>query len=48
MLAINVSIPRPVLRFREGDFARIRVHNDLKNEETSTHWHGLLLVKKRK
>lgn len=43
VLAINGSIPGPVLRFREGDFARIRVHNDLKNEETSTHWHGLLL-----
>jgi FtsP/CotA-like multicopper oxidase with cupredoxin domain len=30
---INGSIPGPVLRFREGDFARIRVHNDLKNEK---------------
>lgn len=46
VLAINGSIPGPVLRFREGDFARIRVHNDLKNEETSTHWHGLLLPNK--
>lgn len=43
VLAINGSIPGPVLRFREGDFARIRVHNDLKDETTSTHWHGLLL-----
>ena len=41
VLAINGRIPGPVLRFREGDFARIRVHNDLRNEETSTHWHGL-------
>ena len=46
VLAINGSIPGPVLRFREGDFARIRVHNDLKDEETSTHWHGLLLPNK--
>lgn len=46
VLAINGSIPGPVLRFREGDFARIRVHNDLKSEETSTHWHGLLLPNK--
>lgn len=46
VLAINGSIPGPVLRFREGDFARIRVHNDLKNEEASTHWHGLLLPNK--
>lgn len=43
VLAINGGIPGPVLRFREGDFARIRVHNDLKDEETSTHWHGLLV-----
>lgn len=42
-LTINGGIPGPVLRFREGDFARIRVHNHLRNEETSTHWHGLLL-----
>jgi FtsP/CotA-like multicopper oxidase with cupredoxin domain len=40
---INGGIPGPTLRFREGDFARIRVHNQLKHETTSTHWHGLLL-----
>ncbi len=40
---INGGIPGPTLRFREGDFARIRVHNELKDRETSTHWHGLLL-----
>jgi FtsP/CotA-like multicopper oxidase with cupredoxin domain len=45
-LTINGGIPGPTLRFREGDFARIRVHNDLKREETSTHWHGLLLPNK--
>lgn len=43
VLTINGGIPGPTLRFREGDFARIRVHNDLRDEETSTHWHGLLL-----
>lgn len=42
-LTINGGIPGPTLRFREGDFARIRVHNQLPDEETSTHWHGLLL-----
>ena len=42
-LAINGSIPGPVLRFREGDVARIRVHNRLRKGETSIHWHGLLL-----
>ena len=46
VLAINGGIPGPTLRFREGDIARIRVHNDLKDEETSTHWHGLLLPNK--
>ncbi len=40
---INGGIPGPTLRFREGDWARIRVHNRLKDHETSTHWHGLLL-----
>lgn len=42
-LAINGGIPGPTLRFREGDVARIRVHNRLGKEETSIHWHGLLL-----
>jgi len=41
-LAINEGIPGPVLHFNEGDTAIIRVHNKL-NEETSIHWHGLLL-----
>jgi FtsP/CotA-like multicopper oxidase with cupredoxin domain len=42
-LTINGGIPGPTIRFREGDIARIRVHNRLQNEETSIHWHGLLL-----
>ncbi len=42
-LAINGSIPGPVLRFREGEVARIHVRNRLTTEETSTHWHGLLV-----
>lgn len=42
-LTLNGSIPGPVLRFTEGDWARIRVHNDLAHHSTSTHWHGLLL-----
>lgn len=42
-LTINGSMPGPTLRFREGDLARIHVHNKLKHEETSIHWHGLLL-----
>ena len=42
-MAINGGIPGPVLHFTEGDTAIIRVHNKLKNDETSIHWHGLLL-----
>lgn len=42
-LTINGTIPGPTLRFHEGDTARIRVHNKLAREETSLHWHGLLV-----
>ena len=42
-LTINGTIPGPTLRFRVGDVAVIRVHNRLKSDETSIHWHGLLV-----
>jgi FtsP/CotA-like multicopper oxidase with cupredoxin domain len=42
-LTINGGIPGPVLRFTEGDTARITVRNALRREETSLHWHGVLL-----
>ena len=41
-IAINGQIPMPTLTFTEGDTAEIYVHN-LMNEETSLHWHGLIL-----
>ena len=41
-LAINGQIPAPTLQFTEGDTAVIHIHN-LMNEETSLHWHGILL-----
>lgn len=41
-LAINGTIPGPTLHFTEGDTAEIYVHNTL-HEETSIHWHGLIL-----
>lgn len=41
--AINGSIPAPTLVFTEGDTAEIYLHNDLKKEETSLHWHGVIL-----
>jgi len=41
-LTINGSLPGPTLRWREGDDVTLRVTNDL-NEDTSIHWHGILL-----
>jgi CopA family copper-resistance protein len=41
--AINGSIPAPTLYFTEGDTAEIWLHNRLKKEETSLHWHGVIL-----
>jgi FtsP/CotA-like multicopper oxidase with cupredoxin domain len=42
-LTVNGGLPGPTLRFRVGDTARVTVHNRLRHEETSVHWHGLLL-----
>ncbi len=42
-ITVNGGIPGPTIRFKVGDTARIRVHNKLKKESTSIHWHGLLL-----
>lgn len=44
-IAVNGQIPMPTLTFTEGDTAEIIVHN-LMNEETSLHWHGLMLPNK--
>ncbi len=41
--AINGTIPAPVLTFTEGDTAEIYLHNRLRSEETSLHWHGIIL-----
>lgn len=41
-LAINETIPGPVLRFREGEDLVINVTNTL-DVDTSIHWHGLIL-----
>ena len=42
-ITVNGQFPAPLLEFEEGDEAVIRVHNNLKNQDTSVHWHGLLL-----
>jgi FtsP/CotA-like multicopper oxidase with cupredoxin domain len=44
-IAVNGQIPMPTLIFTEGDTAEIYVHNEL-DEETSLHWHGLILPNK--
>ncbi len=41
-LTINGQVPAPTLRWKEGDTARIRVHNRL-DDDASIHWHGLLV-----
>ena len=41
-IAINGTIPAPLLRLREGEIHRIRVTNTLE-ETTSIHWHGFLI-----
>jgi FtsP/CotA-like multicopper oxidase with cupredoxin domain len=41
--AINGSIPGPVLRWREGDTVTLRVSNRLRDQDTSIHWHGMVL-----
>ena len=41
-IALNGTIPAPLLRLREGDNVRIAVHNQL-DEDTSIHWHGLIV-----
>lgn len=43
VLTVNGTSPGPVLRFREGDVARITVRNTLQHEDASIHWHGLLV-----
>ncbi len=41
-MLINGTLPGPLLRFRVGDTAVIRVNNQL-DGDASIHWHGLLL-----
>ena len=39
---VNGSLPAPLLRWKEGDDVRLRVHNNLAHD-SSIHWHGILL-----
>ncbi|MFV5383568.1 copper resistance system multicopper oxidase [Acinetobacter towneri] len=42
-ITVNGQFPAPALEFEEGDEAVIHVNNKLKNQDSSIHWHGLLL-----
>lgn len=41
-VAINGTVPGPLIRLREGQNVRLNVTNRL-DEDTSIHWHGLLV-----
>ena len=41
-IGINGTVPAPLIRLKEGQAARLIVDNRL-DEETSLHWHGLLV-----
>ncbi len=41
-VAVNGTVPGPLLRLKEGDEVTLRVTNRL-HSDTSIHWHGLLL-----
>ena len=41
-IALNGTIPAPLIRLREGDDVRLTVENHL-DEDTSIHWHGLIV-----
>ncbi|KAB8181825.1 copper resistance system multicopper oxidase [Lysobacter maris] len=47
-IAVNGSVPAPLLRWREGTTVNLRVRNDLPagsihGDTTSIHWHGIIL-----
>lgn len=44
-IAVNGQIPMPTISFTQGDTAEIVVYNEM-DEETSLHWHGLILPNK--
>ncbi|KAJ5377501.1 uncharacterized protein N7496_004910 [Penicillium cataractarum] len=38
---VNGTSPGPELRLKEGQVSWIRVYNDMKDDNTTIHWHGL-------
>ena len=43
VVTVNGTVPAPLIRLREGQKVRLSVTNGLKDEDTSIHWHGLLV-----
>ncbi len=41
-IAVNGSVPGPLLRLKEGKTIALNVHNHL-DEDSSIHWHGLMV-----
>ncbi|MFT5330412.1 MAG: CopA family copper-resistance protein [Parasphingorhabdus sp.] len=41
-IAVNGTVPGPLIRLKEGEQTLLSVHNML-DEDSSVHWHGLLL-----
>ncbi len=42
-VTVNGSYPGPEIRVRQGELLRVRVANRLDTDNTTIHWHGLLL-----
>src|SRR3546814_14848635 len=42
-VTINGTPPAPLIRLKEGRKVRIAVTNSLKDEDTSIHWHAIIL-----
>lgn len=42
-VSVNGTVPAPLIRLKEGQNVRLSVANRLHDEDTSIHWHGLLL-----
>ncbi len=42
-ITVNGTLPGPTLRMREGQDVEIHVRNDLPDQDTSIHRHGMIL-----
>ena len=42
-MAINGTVPGPLVRLREGEDAHLWVTNEMSDQTASIHWHGILL-----